>query len=205
MQRAGVVIALLCAVAASATAQSPRSIDPGMSQAQVIERLGEPDLSRASGDFTYLFYRNGCVRACGMDDVVILEKNAVVDAMFRAADRTYTGKSSSPRAIPADLAARTRPGAREVPAAEVVQEGAPKAARASDMVAPPDQDSANEPSVGKKAQKAQPAPATGADTARRDSIMKGSLRIKVMPKNFSPPGRDSARSDSVAKRPPHEE
>jgi hypothetical protein len=32
--------------------------------------------------------------------------------------------------------------------------------------------------------------------------MKGSLRIKVMPKNFVPP-KDSARRDTLTKRPQH--
>jgi len=99
MLRARLALALLCAVAAPVAAQAQKSIDPGMSQAKVVERLGEPDASRVSGDFKYLFYHNSCIRTCGMDDVVILQKDSVVDAMFRSADRSYTGKSSSPRAI----------------------------------------------------------------------------------------------------------
>src|SRR6266480_5510539 len=127
MSRAAFVVALLCAIAAPGGAQAPKSIDPGMSEAKVVERIGQPDASRAAGDFKYLFYHNDCIRQCGMDDVVILQRDSVVDALFRSAERTYTGKSSSPRAIPAEVAARTRPGPRDVPSAEVVQAGAPKA------------------------------------------------------------------------------
>jgi hypothetical protein len=218
MQRAGLALALLCAAAASANAQAPRSIDPGMSQAQVVERFGEPDLSRTSGDFTYLFYKNGCVRSCGVDDLVILQRDSVVDAVLRATERAYTGKSSSPRAIPADVAARTRPGARDLPAPEVLQAGTPRPPKKADAPgnsdatatsdAPAKTDSVGvEPRTGKiqtrrttKAPSAAPRP----DTALRDSIIKGSLHIKVMPKNFTPPSRESVRPDS-SKRPPHEE
>jgi hypothetical protein len=200
MQRVGLALVLLCAAAVSARAQAPKSIDPGMSQAQVVERLGDPTLSRSSGDFTYLFYKNGCVKSCGMDDVVILRKDSVVDAVFRSPERAYSGKSSSPKMIPADLAARTRPGARDA-APEAVQAGEP-------MAAPPKADStASKPVAPKRAKRQKTkaaAPATQPDSVTRDSIMKGSLRIKVMPKNFKPP-TDSTRTDSVAKRPPHEE
>src|SRR5690242_21924463 len=115
MLRPSLALALLCAIAAPSAAQAPRSIDPGMSEAKVVERLGAADASRSAGDFKYLFYHNSCIKQCGMDDVVILQKDSVVDAMFRSSDRAYSGKSSSPRAIPAEVASRTRPGARDVP------------------------------------------------------------------------------------------
>jgi hypothetical protein len=212
MQRAGLALTLCCAIAVSAHAQAHQSIDPGMSQAQVVERLGDPTLSRTAGAFTYLFYKNGCVKSCGMDDVVILRKDSVVDAMFRSPDRAYTGKSSSPKAIPADVAARTRPGARDVAAPEEpVQAGSPKpvAAKADSTPGPaakPDSTAAKSTTPRKTPRhKANPKPAaTRPDSSTRDSIMKGSLRIKVMPKNFTPP-KDSAPKDSVVKRPPHDE
>lgn len=200
MQRAGLALVLLCAAAVAARAQAPKSIDPGMSQAQVVERLGDPTLSRSSGDFTYLFYKNGCVKSCGMDDVVILRKDSVVDAVFRSPERAYSGKSSSPKMIPADVAAHTRPGARDAAAPEAVQAGEP-------MPAPKADSSAPKPAAPKRVKHRKPKPAPPAaqpDSVTRDSIMKGSLRIKVMPKNFKPP-KDSARTDSVAQRPPHEE
>ena len=131
MLRAALTLALIGALAAPAAAQAPKSIDPGMSQAQVVERLGEPNALRTAGAFTYLFYKNGCVRECGMDDLVLLENDAVVDAIFRSPERAYSGKSSSPRAIPAEVAVRGRP-ARDnaAPGPEVTQQGAPREAAA---------------------------------------------------------------------------
>jgi hypothetical protein len=83
-------------------------VDPGMPKAQVIARLGAPSLERTTGDATYLFYRNGCERTCGMNDVVILDKGAVVDAVFRSSKRRYSGTSSSPRMIPAAEARKAK-------------------------------------------------------------------------------------------------
>ena len=71
-------------------------IDPGMTRAEVVERLGKPATERASGGFTYLFYINGCERTCGMNDLVTLKGDVVIDAIFRAPQRTYSGRSTSP-------------------------------------------------------------------------------------------------------------
>jgi hypothetical protein len=218
MSRVGLAFALLCALSAPMAAQAPKSIDPGMSEAKVVEHLGAPDASRISGDFKYLFYHNDCIRQCGMDDVVILQKDSVVDAMFRSAERSYSGKSSSPRAIPADVAARTRPGAREVPAGEVVQAGAPKADSSGkpdakrDSVAKPmvEHDSVAKPEAKHdSAAKAVPAkrakhkePVTPTDSTRHDTVT-GTLHIPVKPPIHSK-NADSMRADSSAKRPPHE-
>jgi hypothetical protein len=228
MSRVGLAFALLCALSAPMAAQAPRSIDPGMSEAKVVEHLGAPDASRISGDFKYLFYHNDCIKQCGMDDVVILQKDSVVDAMFRSAERSYSGKSSSPRAIPADVAARTRPGARQVPAGEVVQAGAPKAdssgkpdvkrdsvakpAVRHDSIAKPvvEQDSFAKPEVKHdSAAKAAPPkrakhkePVTPTDSTRHDTVT-GTLHIPVKPPIHSK-NADSTRADSSAKRPPHE-
>jgi hypothetical protein len=67
-----------------------------MSRAQVIERLGPPATERSSGGFTYMFFINGCERTCGMNDLVTLRGDAVIDAIFRSPAREYTGQSSSP-------------------------------------------------------------------------------------------------------------
>src|ERR1051325_4226945 len=96
-----VALALLALLAPAAPAQSAREIDPGMTQEQVIERLGQPMGVRTYGSVTYLFYRNGCEKTCGMNDLVVLDSNKVIDAIFRAPARKYTGASSSPRAISA--------------------------------------------------------------------------------------------------------
>jgi hypothetical protein len=93
------------------------TIDPGMTEAQVIAKLGKPLSSRSFKTFTYLLYRNGCERKCGMNDLVTLDSGKVVDAVFRAPDRRYSGTSSSPRAIPAAEASRGKPDAPlDVPA-----------------------------------------------------------------------------------------
>ena len=88
----------------SVGAQTVPTIEPGMSQAQVVERLGQPAAMRSYGSFTYLLYTNGCEKRCGMNDLVVLESDKVVDAVFRSKARKYAGTSSSPRAIPAEEA-----------------------------------------------------------------------------------------------------
>ena len=97
---------LLIATALPLSAQSV--IDRGMSRAAVVQRLGEPAAERTAGNATYLFYRNGCERKCGMNDLVVLENDAVVDAIFRAPSRRFTGESSSPRMIPAAEARKVK-------------------------------------------------------------------------------------------------
>src|SRR4051812_36300982 len=77
------------------------TIDPGMTREQVVAKLGPPLSARSFQTFTYLLYRNGCEKRCGMNDLVTLDGGKVVDAVFRAPGRRYSGTSSSPRAIPA--------------------------------------------------------------------------------------------------------
>jgi hypothetical protein len=101
---------VLLAMRAAAGAQQSATIDPGMTRPQVVAKLGEPLSSRSFESFVYLLYRNGCEKTCGMNDLVVLDSGKVVDAIFRAPSRHYSGTSSSPRAISAD-AARTRPDA----------------------------------------------------------------------------------------------
>jgi hypothetical protein len=74
------------------------TIDPGMTRAQVIERLGKPATVRTYQGSTYLLYSNKCGKKCGMQDLVILDHDVVVDAVFRSPDRHYSGSSSSPEA-----------------------------------------------------------------------------------------------------------
>ena len=82
-------------------AQTPATIDPGMTQEQVVAHLGQPLSSRSYDGYTYLFYRNGCEKKCGMNDLVVLDSGKVVDAVFRSTNRHYSGTSSSPRMISA--------------------------------------------------------------------------------------------------------
>jgi hypothetical protein len=103
-------LALAALAAVSAGAQAVPTIEPGMSQTQVAERLGQPLAVRTYGSFTYLLYRNGCEKKCGMNDLVVLDSNKVVDAVFRSSARKYAGTSSSPRSIPATEARRGTSG-----------------------------------------------------------------------------------------------
>ena len=90
-------------VAATAQAQTgPGTIDPGMTRAQVIERLGKPATVRNYQGSTYLMYSNNCGKTCGMQDIVILDHDAVIDAVFRSPNRHYSGTSSSPEATRAN-------------------------------------------------------------------------------------------------------
>jgi hypothetical protein len=75
------------------------TIDPGMTREQVVAKLGEPLSSRSFNSVTYLFYKNGCEKTCGMNDLVTLDSGKVIDAVFRSPGRKYTGTSSSPRMI----------------------------------------------------------------------------------------------------------
>ena len=76
-----------------------KSVSPGMSRAKVVAALGAPSTERTVGEFKYLFYTNACGKRCGMNDLVILRRDSVVDAIFRSNARHYTGTSSSPMAI----------------------------------------------------------------------------------------------------------
>lgn len=105
-----ILLLLALLVAAPAAAQvDPIQIDPGMTRAQVVERLGRPATERASNGFTYLFFINGCERTCGMNDLVTLRGDSVVDAIFRTPRRAYSGRSTSPEQN------RTNPRANRAP------------------------------------------------------------------------------------------
>jgi len=103
------ILVSLLLPAAVLTAQGTGTISPGMSRAKVVAVLGAPTTERTVADFRYLFYQNSCGKACGMNDLVILSNDAVVDAIFRSPSRHYTGKSSSPAPISAKDAAERAP------------------------------------------------------------------------------------------------
>jgi hypothetical protein len=182
MQRALLSLALLFGVTVGASAQDPKSIDPGMTQAQVAERLGAPAATRTSGNFTYMFYKNACVKACGMDDVVILESDGVIDAMFRSAARQYTGVSSSPQALPA-AQARTKAGS-EGAANIVIPADSPEAVVRQDSTA-----------------------AAGAEAARSTLRIKtgsgkaGTAASETAPAEQQGAPKKAARSDTTTRRP----
>ena len=85
--------------AAAAPAPAPvtsTAVSPGMSEADVRARWGDPVLVRTSGDWKFLYFRNGMERSVGWLDVVFLQGGQVVDCIARGAGHEYTGQSSSP-------------------------------------------------------------------------------------------------------------
>jgi hypothetical protein len=76
---------------APAPTKGPVTIESGMSRDQVIARLGTPIAERHDGAMTWLRFDNDCGRACGGDDLVTLDGDAVVDAVFRTGRRVYAG------------------------------------------------------------------------------------------------------------------
>jgi len=81
---------------AAAPVDSSGAVKPGMSEADVRARWGDPIAVRRMNDWTYLFYRNGRERQVGYYDVVFLQGGQVVDAIVRSAAHVYGGQSSSP-------------------------------------------------------------------------------------------------------------
>jgi hypothetical protein len=72
------------------------TVNPGMTRADVVGVWGEPVTERSTGEWAYLYYRNGCEYTCGTFDVVMLQSGQVVDAIVRGPGHTFAGMSSSP-------------------------------------------------------------------------------------------------------------
>jgi hypothetical protein len=72
------------------------TVNPGMSERDVYLIWGAPAAVRRAGEYTYLFFRNGCEYSCGTMDVVTLQNGQVVDAIVRWEGHRYSGESSSP-------------------------------------------------------------------------------------------------------------
>ncbi len=95
-------VALLIGAVPAASAQrvsaggDTTAVRPGMTAAQVRAAWGEPSGTRVHGDYTYLYFANGCQPRCGIQDVVMLERGQVVDAIVRDPHHRYAGVSSSP-------------------------------------------------------------------------------------------------------------
>lgn len=98
-------------LAGAVTAQEPPTIKPGMTEADVRAAWGEPLAVRKIDDRTYLYYRNDCLRTCGMHDIVFLEGGQVVNAIVRDKGRRYDGVSSSPAEKPPAPAGSARKAA----------------------------------------------------------------------------------------------
>ena len=143
------LIALLLAAPMALAAQASGTISPNMNRKQVTAALGEPATVRTVGEHTYLFYRNNCGKACGMNDLVVLRSDSVVDAIFRSPNRHYTGKSSSPAPLSGSAARKRTEPAPARPA--TTQQPAP-------LKPPPARDI--NPSIPVTTQPVRPAPST---------------------------------------------
>ncbi len=72
------------------------TVAPGMSERDVYTLWGPPAAVRRQGEYTYLFFQNGCEYSCGTMDLVMLQNGQVVDAIVRWPGHGYSGQSSSP-------------------------------------------------------------------------------------------------------------
>jgi len=72
------------------------AVRPGMTQAEVEARWGQPLATRTANDWTYMYFRNRRERRVGYEDVVLLQHGQVMDAIVRSPDHVYAGVSSSP-------------------------------------------------------------------------------------------------------------
>jgi hypothetical protein len=72
---------LAAALLAASSPAAAQTISPGMTSAQV----------RSVGDWSYLYYLNGCAVRCGSDDVVFIQNDRVVAAVFRTGSRRFAG------------------------------------------------------------------------------------------------------------------
>jgi len=78
------------------TSEDTGTVMPGMSERDVYSLWGRPVAARRLGEYTYLFFQNGCERSCGTLDVVTLQNGQVVDAIVRWPGHGYGGQSTSP-------------------------------------------------------------------------------------------------------------
>ncbi len=86
------------------------TVSPGMTTEQVVQAWGSPVTQRQFGQWTYMFFRNGCENRCGTFDVVFLQNGQVVDAVVRTPAHSYTGVSSSPPNNVAGFTPPSQPG-----------------------------------------------------------------------------------------------
>jgi hypothetical protein len=152
-----IVLSLFC-IPAALLAQSENTISPGMTRAQVEAALGAPATMRTVSEFSYLFYANACGRSCGMNDLVILRRDSVVDAIFRSANRHYTGQSSSPQEARPQVSAR-----RAAPASKpmaVHKEASTTNAKPTGTMKPPAEAHDIRPSIPVNPPTVKPGPST---------------------------------------------
>jgi hypothetical protein len=182
---------LMGGAAASLGAQSAVTIDSGMTREQVVAKLGEPMSVRSYEGHTYLYYKNGCEKTCGMSDLIVLDSGKVVDAVFRAPSRHYSGTSSSPRMI--SMAEAKRASGSEVPLALPAGEPSVK-----DSTKPADTAAAKPAKSDEK--KAAPAPKKTSAKSASGSGNKSPKTSKPLATNL--PTVTTPRVEGLAKTPP---
>lgn len=134
--RAVIFMAAIVAASPLAAQDAAVVIDPGMTRAEVVERLGKPLNERKTGEHVYLFYRNGCEKSCGMNDLVVLDDGKVSDAIFRSPGRRYSGNSSSPTGVKPGRSQATDGGDAGVAAVRRAKRGGIVIARPAEGAAP---------------------------------------------------------------------
>jgi hypothetical protein len=107
--RHSLAFAIVLFAAPLAAQQTASTVAPGMTKSQVVTALGKPATERTVSEYTYLFYINSCGKRCGMNDLVVLHGDSVVDAIFRSPNRHYSGTSSSPAPISPEAARKQAP------------------------------------------------------------------------------------------------
>jgi len=80
--------------------QDTGTIFPGMAERDVYSLWGAPAAVRHRGEYTFLFFQNGCEYSCGTLDVVTLHNGQVSDAIVRWPGHGYGGQSTSPTGGP---------------------------------------------------------------------------------------------------------
>lgn len=179
---------LLSGAAASLGAQATVTIDPGMTREQVVAKLGEPLSTRSYDGHTYLLYKNGCEKTCGMNDLVVLDSGKVTDAVFRATGRKYSGTSSSPRMISMAEAKRSNGGGEPLamPAGDAKPAKTAKPVNAAPKPAPAKAESAK-PAPAKPAPKIEAPPKTTAAPVTKSPAAPAKTQVAPPAKTVTPP------------------
>lgn len=122
--RRSILLAALGILGAVTAAPAQPLIQAGMTVDQVRAQFGAPAATRAAGEWTYLYYHNGCPNRCGSDDVVFMRDGRVVAAVLRTGRRRFAGPGA---ATALEQAGGTQSGRVEIPrtGAREVSEGPP--------------------------------------------------------------------------------
>jgi hypothetical protein len=93
--------------------QDTGTVFPGMAERDVYSLWGAPVAVRHLGEFTYLYFPNGCEYSCGHLDVVTLQNGRVIDAIVRWPGHGYNGprpnSDETPREQPEGVILHTTP------------------------------------------------------------------------------------------------